>query len=607
MKNLSGIEHELDVVTKKYVDDAAGAKVDKVEGKQLSTNDYTTEEKNKLNSLENYTLPAASADALGGVKIGNNLAIDENGVLDINKYTIPEVGETQEIQTLYGKYLLTTNVNSPYIQWKGSPVSELSRTDGITSSAKIKWTVDFNNTSFIIAVDGKSYKIEFGENDFDFSNKNAYLDWQIKIQEKIDQAIGEKIARVMIISSGSHPVTGGYTIRILYAEELTDNYPFLQVFSAEENDTLALINIASGSAIQLNLNKTIAEYMNTSVENFSYEVNGISFSLNTNITLQEFFDAFNANNSQNIIIEYAKKQDAILITSYTNTLMVADTIGLFSALGFTESKEELTGNKCIISITQPDGTFLENIELKESEFTFDNNLALLQLLQQNNKGTLEYDALENKPTLNGIEISGNMTSEDLGINNSNISYGSEEPEDENTVVWIDPSGNAVSLLTTDNTVEYTPTGDYNPATKKYVDDNIIDHTHSATDIIAGLLASGMSCNTPTENTHLANKAYVDSKAGGVQFKSGSFSVSTTNTNVSVSTGFYPDLVIIYTKFNNRIPLLTSNSGKAYQVPIILTKALTSEYSKITTTGFIYNNQGSNDSGTDPLYYFAIKF
>ena len=84
MKNLSNIIDELDLVTKKYVDDAAEAKVDKVEGKQLSTNDYTTEEKEKLNSLENYTLPMASADALGGVKIGNNLAIDENGTLSAN-------------------------------------------------------------------------------------------------------------------------------------------------------------------------------------------------------------------------------------------------------------------------------------------------------------------------------------------------------------------------------------------------------------------------------------------------------------------------------------------------------------------------------------------
>lgn len=81
MKNLSNIEHELDIVTKQYVDNAAGTKVDKVEGKQLSTNDFTTEEKEKLNSLENYMLPTASADALGGIKVGNNLTITEDGTL----------------------------------------------------------------------------------------------------------------------------------------------------------------------------------------------------------------------------------------------------------------------------------------------------------------------------------------------------------------------------------------------------------------------------------------------------------------------------------------------------------------------------------------------
>ena len=96
MKNLSNIEHELDMVTKKYVDIAAEAKVDKVEGKQLSTNDFTTEEKEKLNSLENYTLPMASADALGGVKIGNNMSIDENGILDIKNSLITYINDPVE-------------------------------------------------------------------------------------------------------------------------------------------------------------------------------------------------------------------------------------------------------------------------------------------------------------------------------------------------------------------------------------------------------------------------------------------------------------------------------------------------------------------------------
>ena len=45
-------------------------KVDKVEGKGLSTNDFTTAEKEKLEGLSNYTLPTANADALGGIKIG---------------------------------------------------------------------------------------------------------------------------------------------------------------------------------------------------------------------------------------------------------------------------------------------------------------------------------------------------------------------------------------------------------------------------------------------------------------------------------------------------------------------------------------------------------
>lgn len=58
----------------------AGGKVDKVEGKGLSTNDFTTAEKSKLEGLENYTLPAASADVLGGVKVGAGLAISQ-GVL----------------------------------------------------------------------------------------------------------------------------------------------------------------------------------------------------------------------------------------------------------------------------------------------------------------------------------------------------------------------------------------------------------------------------------------------------------------------------------------------------------------------------------------------
>ena len=55
--------------------------VQAIEGKGLSTNDYTNEDKSKLDGLENYTLPIASATTLGGIKIGNNLSINGDGVL----------------------------------------------------------------------------------------------------------------------------------------------------------------------------------------------------------------------------------------------------------------------------------------------------------------------------------------------------------------------------------------------------------------------------------------------------------------------------------------------------------------------------------------------
>lgn len=61
-------------------------KVDKVEGKQLSTNDYTTAEKNKLANLQNYTLPTATKNILGGVKAITNIAD-----LDADTATIGQV------------------------------------------------------------------------------------------------------------------------------------------------------------------------------------------------------------------------------------------------------------------------------------------------------------------------------------------------------------------------------------------------------------------------------------------------------------------------------------------------------------------------------------
>lgn len=72
-------------MAKKYIDQNAflyiwqkitNIFVKKESGKGLSTNDYTTEDKNKLAQLENYSLPTASTTVKGGIKVGTGLTMD---------------------------------------------------------------------------------------------------------------------------------------------------------------------------------------------------------------------------------------------------------------------------------------------------------------------------------------------------------------------------------------------------------------------------------------------------------------------------------------------------------------------------------------------------
>lgn len=71
--------------TKSEVDTALGDKVDKVTGKGLSTNDYTTEDKNKLTGIES----GAQVNIIESVKVaGSALAIDSKSV------NVPEAGGT---------------------------------------------------------------------------------------------------------------------------------------------------------------------------------------------------------------------------------------------------------------------------------------------------------------------------------------------------------------------------------------------------------------------------------------------------------------------------------------------------------------------------------
>ena len=82
-------------VQNKAVYDSLATKVDKVTGKELSSNDYTDTEKTKLEGIEekanNYTLPNATSSTLGGVKVGTNISVS-NGTISVATGTTSAVG-----------------------------------------------------------------------------------------------------------------------------------------------------------------------------------------------------------------------------------------------------------------------------------------------------------------------------------------------------------------------------------------------------------------------------------------------------------------------------------------------------------------------------------
>lgn len=64
-----------------------GGKVDKEEGKGLSTEDFTSELKAKLEGIaeeaNKYELPKATTSSLGGVKIGSGVTVADDGTISV--------------------------------------------------------------------------------------------------------------------------------------------------------------------------------------------------------------------------------------------------------------------------------------------------------------------------------------------------------------------------------------------------------------------------------------------------------------------------------------------------------------------------------------------
>lgn len=119
-------------------------KVDMVEGKDLSSNDFTAADKAKLARLENYTLPAATASALGGVKVGAGLTIS-GGVLSA---TGGGTADAVAWENIIGRpdVALKSDLSSVY-RYKGSVVNYASLPTAQNTAGDV-WNVEATGMNY---------------------------------------------------------------------------------------------------------------------------------------------------------------------------------------------------------------------------------------------------------------------------------------------------------------------------------------------------------------------------------------------------------------------------------------------------------------------------
>lgn len=156
-----------------------GTKVDKVEGKGLSTNDFTTALLEKLNSIEQgankYILPVAKAAILGGVMIGSTLTASATGILNLPEVTT--AGTYTKVTTdIYGRVTSGSSLSAGDI-----PALSISKITGLQDALNEKVNKSDFNTEFDKAmqrwfvrdVNGKAiYPAAYSGNEIGFYSKS---------------------------------------------------------------------------------------------------------------------------------------------------------------------------------------------------------------------------------------------------------------------------------------------------------------------------------------------------------------------------------------------------------------------------------------------------
>lgn len=316
---LGGVEVDLsNYYTKTQVNSLMNNKVDKVDGMGLSSNNFTDQDKLKLNNLEPYVLPVSSVDVLGGVKIDGTSILINDGV-------ISSVGE--------GTINYNLLENKPSI------------------------------------------------NNIELSGNKSLSDLGINIPTKTSQ----------LTNDSNFVSDSGYVH--------TDN----NFTTAEKSKLSTIESDAQVNKIEVvKVNNTALDILNKS----------INISVPTKLSELSNDSGFITKDISNLTNYYTK---SIIDTSLSSK---ADADDLLLKQNKTDSGLSTT-NKTIVGAINEVNTSISN-KIEVTNIKAGSNITLEVLdnditISSNDCPTVSYNDVTEKPTINGVELSGNKTSTDLGI------------------------------------------------------------------------------------------------------------------------------------------------------------------------------------------------
>ena len=141
------------------------SKVDKDGSKVLSDVNFTTAYESKLNSLKNYTLPTASAETLGGIKVGAGLQISEQGTLSATGGGTADSVDWENVQdkptTIAGYGITDAKINNKTITLGANTVTVPTNNNELANGAGYQTASDVSSaiSSAIGDITGIEYQI----------------------------------------------------------------------------------------------------------------------------------------------------------------------------------------------------------------------------------------------------------------------------------------------------------------------------------------------------------------------------------------------------------------------------------------------------------------